>query len=581
MGMLAVLRSRKTGMAVGLMVTASHNPETDNGIKMIDPNGGMLSQDWEGYAETLANAPGRKIPDTIADILIKEEIAFPEDGRGKGKGFHGKNGNGVTGNGKGGHGEDGKGAVEDGAEEGEKTKQEFVPTVYVAKDTRSHSPKLAALALQGVKLLGGEGLDQGVLTTPMLHHIVRMANGEAGSGPFWGKPEWRGEEGYYTKLAIGFATLLASAEESKKRRPLWFSLYPSEKGDNTKREVLVDAAHGVGAPKMEALAKALEDRMPGGDTRVEIRNRVGEGRLNEGCGAEWVQKKGVPPCGVSKEADIGRRLCSFDGDADRLVYHFFDEEGKWILIDGDKIAALYAAFIHAEMANLGLEKEFSMAVVQTAYANGGSTHYLKERGVTVGLAKTGVKFVHHEAEKYDIGVYFEANGHGTVLFKDRVMQRLVDMSKTIANMDESKSQSVRRLLASAALINQAVGDALSDLLFCEAILRLKRWDCKEWAAMYTDLPSRQAKTAVADRSVIVCNVDETRALEPKGLQAALNDIMALAPSGRVFVRPSGTEDVVRVYAEADTQEHADTLCLKAMQTIWFFAKGVGERPTSL
>ena len=57
--------------------------------------------------------------------------------------------------------------------------------------------------------------------------------------------------------------------------------------------------------------------------------------------------------------------------------------------------------------------------------------YLKERGVTVGLAKTGVKFVHHEAEKYDIGVYFEANGHGTVLFKDRVMQRLVDMSKVM------------------------------------------------------------------------------------------------------------------------------------------------------
>lgn len=42
---------RKTGMAVGLMVTASHNAEPDNGIKMVDPNGGMLSQDWEGYAE--------------------------------------------------------------------------------------------------------------------------------------------------------------------------------------------------------------------------------------------------------------------------------------------------------------------------------------------------------------------------------------------------------------------------------------------------------------------------------------------------------------------------------------------------
>lgn len=39
-------------------------------------------------------------------------------------------------------------------------------------------------------------------------------------------------------------------------------------------------------------------------------------------------------------------------------------------------------------------------------------------------------------------------------------------------------QSVHRLLSSATLVNQAVGDALSDLLFCEAVLRLKGWDCK-------------------------------------------------------------------------------------------------------
>lgn len=38
----------------------------------------------------------------------------------------------------------------------------------------------------------------------------RMANGEAGSGPFWGKPEWCGEDGYYKMLASSFAKLLAS-----------------------------------------------------------------------------------------------------------------------------------------------------------------------------------------------------------------------------------------------------------------------------------------------------------------------------------------------------------------------------------
>lgn len=55
----------------------------------------------------------------------------------------------------------------------------FVPTKILPpplppfQDTRPHSPKLAALALLGIKLVGGEGLDQGVLTTPMLHHCVR------------------------------------------------------------------------------------------------------------------------------------------------------------------------------------------------------------------------------------------------------------------------------------------------------------------------------------------------------------------------------------------------------------------------
>lgn len=50
--------------------------------------------------------------------------------------------------------------------------------------------------------------------------------------------------------------------------------------------------------------------------------------------------------------------------------------------------------------------------------------YLKSTGVPIAVAKTGVKFVHHEADKYDVGVYFEANGHGTVLFKDKVLARL-------------------------------------------------------------------------------------------------------------------------------------------------------------
>jgi phosphoacetylglucosamine mutase len=38
------------------MITASHNPEPDNGVKLVDPRGEMLQQNWEEFATRLANA---------------------------------------------------------------------------------------------------------------------------------------------------------------------------------------------------------------------------------------------------------------------------------------------------------------------------------------------------------------------------------------------------------------------------------------------------------------------------------------------------------------------------------------------
>ncbi|BBH02953.1 phosphoglucosamine mutase-related protein, partial [Prunus dulcis] len=55
-GILAALRALKTQSVIGLMITASHNEVSDNGVKVADPSGGMLSQDWEPFADTLANA---------------------------------------------------------------------------------------------------------------------------------------------------------------------------------------------------------------------------------------------------------------------------------------------------------------------------------------------------------------------------------------------------------------------------------------------------------------------------------------------------------------------------------------------
>ena len=109
------------------------------------------------------------------------------------------------------------------------------------------------------------------------------------------------------------------------------------------------------------------------------------------------------------------------------------------VIDGDTIAVLCADFVMEHMRVLPPVLEargetFSFAVVQTAYANGGSTRYLESIGLPPKLAKTGVKFLHHCADKYDLSIYFEANGHGTVMFKDVVLERLTALRSRMGAM---------------------------------------------------------------------------------------------------------------------------------------------------
>ena len=58
---------------------------------------------------------------------------------------------------------------------------------------------------------------------------------------------------------------------------------------------------------------------------------------------------------------------------------------------------------------------------------------------------------------------------------------------------------------------------------------------------------------MADRRVIDTTDAERRAVSPSGLQDAIDVLVKKYQKSRSFVRPSGTEDVVRVYAEADTQ----------------------------
>lgn len=479
MGMLAAVRGRgrafpEGAAAVGVMITASHNAEPDNGLKMVDPSGGMMDQSLEALATRLANTEAGGVAEALRAVA--------------------------------------------GAGQGTDWERKSAPVVVVGRDTRRSSPRLHALLLRGVRAAGGEVLDLGVVPTPVVHWAVMRRNA--------GLPHSAAD--YYDAMCDAFRRCVPA-------------------GAPAPAPLLVDCANGVGSVSVREVAS----RLGGGALEMAALNAAGEGELNSGCGAEFVQKQRRLPAGVDAARHAGLKLASVDGDADRLVYFYTDAAGALSLLDGDKITALVCEYL------LGLMRRalgdglggLSLGAVQTAYANGASTRHLAAMGVPVACVPTGVKHIHHKAEEYDVGVYFEANGHGTALFS----RRALDAFRAAGN------DAGRTLLAASEMVNQAIGDAVSDILLVEVALAARGGGLAAWSAMYQDLPSRMTKVRVADRSLVLTADAERRCVAPDGLQARVDARVAAFAGARSFVRPSGTEDVVRVYAEAATQEDADEL----------------------
>lgn len=104
------------------------------------------------------------------------------------------------------------------------------------------------------------------------------------------------------------------------------------------------------------------------------------------CGADYVKTHQSFPTGVPVEANA--RCVSVDGDADRIVYYYMDEDNKFHLLDGDRIATLIAGFLKEILEETGLNNELSLGLVQTAYANGASTEYINNKLVSVFFSTT-------------------------------------------------------------------------------------------------------------------------------------------------------------------------------------------------
>ena len=232
---------------------------------------------------------------------------------------------------------------------------------------------------------------------------------------------------------------------------------------------------------------------------VEVLHAAPDGtNINDGCGS--THPEDLAGTVVARGADLG---VAFDGDADRVL--LVDAAGE--LVDGDQIIALCAIDRH-ERGTLADD-----SVVVTVMTNLGFRLAMEDRGIQVVETKVGDRYVLEALEAGALSLGGEQSGH--VIFPE------------LATTGDGLLTAVQALDVVAR-----AGRPLAELA----------------AGAMTRLPQvlRNVRVAERDPAIVDRLAADVAAVEKR-----------LGPRGRVLVRTSGTEPLVRVMAEAPTAAEAE------------------------
>jgi phosphoglucosamine mutase len=235
--------------------------------------------------------------------------------------------------------------------------------------------------------------------------------------------------------------------------------------------------------------------------KVDVMNAAPDGtNINAGCGS--TDPSGLQDAVVASGARAG---LAFDGDGDRVIA--VDERGS--LVDGDQIMAICAL----DMAER--DRLRNRAVVGTVMSNLGLRKCLESHDIAFVEVPVGDRYVMDELERRDLSLGGEQSGH--IIFRDH--ERTGDGA-----------------LTGALLLDVVVGTGHSLSLLAGVMQRF---------------PQVLRNVPVRDRA----------ALDEAGQfwEEAASIERDLEPDGRVLVRPSGTEAVVRVMVEAPSLEQAELM----------------------
>ncbi len=398
--------------------------------------------------------------------------------------------------------------------------------ILIARDTRLSSEMLLASLVAGITASGSDAYDEGVSTTPSVSYLVETREFDYGimisasHNPFYDNGikifAKNGE-----KLPNEIEALI---EEYIKRENDDLPMNPNNVGrwyyekalvNDYQRflmskasrydglRVLVDGANGSASKVVPELFYKL-------GINAEFIHIVANGtNINEQCGSTHLRS--LREAIQTKEYDIG---LAFDGDADRLM--IVAPDGS--VVDGDSILYICAKYLKEK----GLLKDNKIVI--TVMSNLGLKKALDAQGITYEITTVGDKYVQACLKEKGLSLGGEQSGH-IIFLEDLNTGDGILTALKVMNIMQETSKSLKELL--------------------------------EGMKIY---PQKLRNVAVRNKEYV---------LNHPGLNKLVKDLEAnvLKGNGRILLRASGTESLVRVMCEADNIETCEEICEKLVAYI--------------
>lgn len=399
--------------------------------------------------------------------------------------------------------------------------------VLVSRDTRMSGQMLEYALISGLLSVGIEVLEVGVITTPGLSYLVRAQGADAGvqisasHNPVEDNGiKFFGSDGLKLsdEMEEEIEKLIDAKEDSLPR--------PSAKGLGT-----VTDFHEGSSKYIQFIENSIPEDLGGIKVVIDGANGASSAlisRLFADCGVDFTTIA-THPNGMNINDHVGATHTeklqeevvkqgaqlglAFDGDADRCIA--VDENGNEV--DGDHIMYVIGTYL-AEHGRLKKD-----TIVTTVMSNLGFTKALERKGLKNVRTQVGDRYVSEEMRAHGYNLGGEQSGH--VIMSD------------YHNTGDGMLTGLHLML-----VMKETGKSLSELLK----------DFKEYPQQLINVPVKDKKTW-KEHQAILDAIDKVE----KDLDG----------EGRIFVRPSGTQALLRVMTEAPTQELADKYCQEVADVV--------------